>query len=164
MEEIDARDVLAGIPLFREALDNRQIAHLAAQCEVVAFPAGALIMAEGDFGDSMFAIVEGDVSVTVHDRRGDEHGVALLMAGDIVGEMSLMTGARRAATVEAVTSVVAVEITKFALEGIFTRAPELIDRFALVLAARAAKLKEVTAEADSHVDLVGRIRRIFGGR
>ena len=164
MDDIDQREILAAIPLFRETLDDRQIGHLAAQCEVVVFPAGALIMAEGDYGDSMLAIIEGTVSVAIHDRNGGEHDVASLGAGEIVGEMSLMTGARRSATVEAETNVVALEIGKFALEGIFARAPDLIDRFGEVLARRQAELNQVAAEAATAGDLVGRIRRFFGGR
>lgn len=164
MSDVEAEDVLAAIPLFRYTLDRRQIAHLAAQCEFTVFPAGALLMAEGDFGDSMFAIVEGEVAVAIHDRRGDEHGVARLVAGDIVGEMSLMTGARRNATVEAKTNVTALEITKFALEGVLARAPELIDRFGEVLAKREAQLRRAAEEAEEGHDLIGRIRRFFGGR
>ena len=47
MDEVDARAILAAIPLFAEALSERQLDHLAAQCRVVFFPAGALLMAVG---------------------------------------------------------------------------------------------------------------------
>ena len=97
----------------------------------VIFPAGSILMTEGDFATSMFAIVEGRVSVTVADQDGGERQVADLKAGDIVGEMSLMTGARRSATVTAETEVVTLEVTKFSLEAILARAPELIDRFGI---------------------------------
>jgi CRP-like cAMP-binding protein len=163
MDTVDTRAILSGVPLFAETLDSDQLDHLAARCEVAIFPAGSLLMAEGDFGAAMYAIVEGTVAVTLHDRRGEEHGVATLQAGDIVGEMSLMTGQRRNATVAAESEVVALEIRKVALEEIFARAPDLIDRFAPILAIRRAGLKRVADEAaeESH-DLVGQIRRFFG--
>ena len=106
------------------------------------FPAGSILMTEGDFATSMFAIVEGTVSVAVADRDGADRHVAELKRGDVVGEMSLMTGARRSATVTATTEVVALEVTKFSLEAILTRAPELIDRFGEILARRQAELDQ----------------------
>ncbi|MCB1502271.1 MAG: cyclic nucleotide-binding domain-containing protein [Bauldia sp.] len=164
MEDIDARGVLAAIPLFADTLSARQLDHLAAQCQPVFFPAGTFLISEGDFGDSMFAIVDGDASVTLHDERGGEHGVAAVKPGEIVGEMALLTGMRRRATVVASTDLAALEITKPALEDIFARAPELIDRFGAVLADREAKLRQVAADAASHRDFASRIRRFFGGK
>lgn len=164
IEDIDVRAILGSIPLFGTTLDSRQLDHLAAQATVALFPAGALLMAEGDFADAMFAIVEGKVSVTFHDKRGDEHGVASLGPGDVVGEMALLTGMRRQATVVAEGEVTAVEITKATIEGIFRRAPDLIDRIGEVLAKRQAELDQLEAEAEADQDIVGRIRRFFGGR
>jgi CRP/FNR family transcriptional regulator, cyclic AMP receptor protein len=164
VEDIDARGILAAIPLFAETLNPRQLDHLAAQCEPVFFPAGTFLISEGDFGDSMFAIVEGEASVTLHDDRGEEHGVAQVRPGEVVGEMSILTGMRRKATVIARTDVAALEITKPALEEMFARAPELIDRFGVVLAERQAVLNRVAADAASHKDFASRIRRFFGGK
>jgi len=163
MDEIDVRAVLRAIPLFAETLDPRQLDHLAAQCRVDYFPAGAFLMAEGDFADSMFALVEGAVAVTFHDRHGEEHGVARLKAGDVVGEMALLTGQRRNATVMAETDVTAVEIAKATIEAIFARAPELIDRIGTVLARRQAELDRMVADANAAPDdIAGRIKRFFG--
>ena len=164
MEDIDPRAVLAAIPLFAETLDARHLDHLAAQCEPAFYAAGTFLISEGDFGDSMFAVVSGEASVTLHDAHGDEHGVASITAGQIVGEMSILTGMRRRATVVAATDVAALEITKPALEEMFARAPDLIDRFGIVLAEREAILRRVAADAESHRDFASRIRRFFGGK
>jgi len=162
---VNASDTLATISLFADVLDADQIERLAARCNIAVFPGGSLLMAEDDFGTSMFALAEGSVSVTLAGKRGDEYGVADLGAGDIVGEMSLMTGSRRNATVTAVTDVVAIEITKVALEEILMRAPDLIDRFGDVLSRRQAERDKAAvdaARADKD-DLVSQIRRFFGG-
>lgn len=159
--DVEPRDILEEIPLFADVLSEGQLELLAAKCHFAVFPAGSEMMAEGDFGSSMFAIVTGDVSVTIADRRGAEHGVATLGAGDIVGEMSLMTGARRNATVVAETDVVALEITKVALEQILARAPDLIDRFGGMLARRQAELDKVAAKAAHADDLIHQIRHFF---
>jgi CRP-like cAMP-binding protein len=162
----DAVAVLSGVPLFAEVLDDRQIERLAGKCHFAVFAPGQLIVAEGDFGASMFAIVEGQVTVSLDDKHGAHHGVARLKAGDIVGEMSLLTGARRNADVVAEDEVVALEITKVALEEILARAPDLIDRFGTVLADRQAELDKVQTEVASanKDDLIRQIRRFFGGK
>ena len=161
MDTVDAERVLAEIPLFAETLDQLQLAALAHKSAPVIFPAGSILMTEGDFATSMFAIVEGSVSVAVADRDGGDRHVADLKGGDIVGEMSLMTGARRSATVTATSEVVALEVTKFSLEAILTRAPELIDRFGEILARRRAELDQLAAEAAPKDDIVSQIRRFF---
>ncbi|MCP4385946.1 MAG: cyclic nucleotide-binding domain-containing protein, partial [Hyphomicrobiales bacterium] len=98
LEAFNTRGILARIPLFAECLDSRQLDHLASQCHPAVYPGGAVIMAEGDFGDAMYVIVDGAVSVSFRDRHGGERRVTDLKAGDIVGEMSLLTGMRRTAT------------------------------------------------------------------
>ena len=165
MEEHDEHAILAAIPLFAGTLDARQLDHLAAQCRLAVYPPDSVLMAEGDFGDGMFAIVDGEVEVTFHDRHGGEHQVAVLRPGDIVGEMSLLTGMRRTATAVAHGEVVALEIGKVAFEDMFARAPELIDRFSEVLAGRQAELNRIAADADADAAAIGaRIRRFFGRR
>jgi CRP-like cAMP-binding protein len=159
---VDPDEVLSRISLFSEVLDPDQIARLGAKCHSLVFSAGSLLMTEGDFGTSMFALVEGKVAVTFGDRRGKEHDVAELGAGDIVGEMSLMTGARRRATVTAITEVVALEITKVALEEILARAPDLIDSFGAILTRRQAELSRAAAEAERSDNIVVQIGRFFG--
>ncbi len=162
MDDVDPRAILAAIPLFAETLDAEALDDLAAKTRVAFFPAGAHLMAEGDFGGSMFAIAKGAVAVTLHDARGDQHRVARLGPGEIVGEFALMTGQRRSATAAAETDVAAVEIAKFALEEMFARSPELIDRFGAVLAGRQAQLRRIESEAAvSQNDIASQIRRLF---
>ncbi len=168
MDDSRIRDVLARVPLFAEVLDEGLMHALAARSRAVTFTPGMTLMVEGDFGSTMFAIASGDVAVTVSGRGGGERDVALLGAGDIVGEMSLMTGQRRTATVTAESDVQAIEIGKVALEDVLTRAPELIDRFGAVLAGRQMERDRVAASEAAAESIVAQIRSffpsIFGGR
>lgn len=162
MEAFNPGGILATIPLFGETLDARQLAHLAAQCHLVIYPPRAVVLAEGDFGDAMYAIVNGQVTVSLLDKRGGEHGVATLGVGEIIGEMSLLTGMRRSATAVARNEVTALEITKVTFEEMFRQAPELIDKFSSVLARRQSELDRIAAGADASADAIGaRIRRFF---
>ena len=162
MEVFDARGVLAAIPLFSETLDDRQMAFLAGHCRLALYPNETALMTEGDFGDAMFAIVEGRVEVSFRDRHGGKHKVTTLKPGDIVGEMSLLTGQRRTATAVAQGEVAALEIGKVTFEDLFNRAPDLIDRFSEVLSRRQADLERRTAAAEASAEAIGaRIRRFF---
>jgi CRP-like cAMP-binding protein len=168
MDPTDRRQVLAKVPLFAEVLGPELLDDLAAKAHVAVFAAAAALMSEGAFGVSMFIIAEGSVTVTFNDSDGVAHAVATLDTGDVVGEMSLMTGARRNATVTARSNVSALEITKVALEEIFARSPELIDGFSVVLCARQAELDRIAADVeDQPHDMARRIRNffpaIFGG-
>jgi CRP-like cAMP-binding protein len=166
---MEARELLAGIPLIADVLSAQECELLAANSGRVFFPPGHLLMAEGDFGSSMFVIDEGSVSVTASDPRGVSRPVAKLSHGDIVGEMSLMTGARRNATAIALTAVEAIEIPKRALEEVLARRPELLDRFRPELERRQTELDRILGEARArwHVfglsgeELVAEMRRFF---
>jgi len=166
---MEARELIAGIPLIADVLSAQECAILATHSGRVYFPPGQLLMAEGDFGSTMFIIDEGAVSVTASDIRGVSRPVTKLSRGDIVGEMSLMTGARRNATVIALSAVEAIEIPKRALEEILARRPELLDRFRPELERRQAELDNILADAKArwHVfglsgeELVAEMRRFF---
>ncbi|MHA1552775.1 MAG: cyclic nucleotide-binding domain-containing protein [Alphaproteobacteria bacterium] len=125
------------------------------------FPAGSTLMTSGDFGVAMYVILSGTVAVRLITADGHTHAVATLGAGEIVGEMSLMTGARRNATVIASSAVAALEITKVALEEILVETPELVERFGERLAIRQAELDRIAAEPAPPTDITARIRRFF---
>jgi CRP/FNR family cyclic AMP-dependent transcriptional regulator len=144
---MDASEILSKTPLFAEALDADQIKFLASQSRTAFFLAGSRLMHQGDLGGSMFIIVNGKVSVNLVDRDAREQTVATLGPGDIVGEMSVFTGDRRTATVAAAANVDAIEITKWSLERVFSKAPGLMDRFADVLAKRQAELSAISTQS-----------------
>jgi CRP-like cAMP-binding protein len=162
---MEALSFLAKVPLFADALDAAQLAFLAKESRPAFFLAGTRLMNQGDFGGSMFVIVEGKVYVTFVDTDAREQTVATLGAGDVVGEMSLFTGDRRTATVAAATKVDAIEITKWSLERVFAKAPELVDKFAAVLAKRQAELNAVSRppSATSPEKFARGARQVFAG-
>lgn len=144
------KEVLLAIPLFADVLAPEHISALAAASHPAFFRIGTLLMSQGDLGGSMFAIVDGTVAVNFIDREGREQRVAALGPGEVVGEMSLFTGDRRTATVTAQTNVNALEISKTSLEKMFAKSPELLDKFAGILAARQAELKAIAGQRDPH--------------
>ena len=133
-------EILKSTAFFTDVLDGAEIDMLAARARFVAYPEGATPIEEGGPGHSMFVIVSGEVSVTVH---GESEPVATLGPGDIVGEMSLLTGAERSATVTALGPVEVIEISPKALAHVLARSPDLVDRFVEMLSRRQRQLDRI---------------------
>lgn len=136
---MDAREFLGSVPFFAEILRPAELDALASAASVIEFDRGSPLIGEGDPSDTMYVLMQGSVSVRVADK-GTNRLVATLHAGEIVGEMSLLTGAPRAATVVAEEPVVAIEIDRSAIRPLFEAEPLLFDRFAVMLEQRQTEL------------------------
>jgi CRP-like cAMP-binding protein len=88
---------LEAIPLFARMPDEERD-RIAGVCSDVAVEAGTTLVTEGDFGHAMFVITEGTADVV---RDGDV--LATLGPGDVFGEIAVLSGGRRTATVVAMT-------------------------------------------------------------
>lgn len=89
--------VLAAVPLF-EGLSNRHLKKVAAMAEMANFMQGAAIVKEGAPGDSFYVALVGEAKVTVKGKT-----VHRILPGDHFGEISLLDGGERTATVKAET-------------------------------------------------------------
>ncbi len=114
-----------------------QIDALVRASPVVLFAAGEHITTQGARGESMFLLVRGRCEVRI--EAGDGHRtVATLGAGDCLGEMSLLTGDPRTATVVAVDEVEAVELTRAVFTPLVHEHPGILTRLSELLAERQA--------------------------
>jgi len=162
---VNSREVLARVPFFADTLDDAELDALAAIARYVEFDRAATLMREGEQDDSLLVIVSGTVNVSV---AASPQTVASLGEGDVVGEMSLLTGAPRSATVTAVRPVVALEVTKADVEPLLVMSPSLFERFAAVVENRRADLDRVYGPSfadmylSSQAHLVGSMRAFFG--
>ncbi len=87
-------DVLSRVPLF-SGLSRRQLKRIGVLAEEVHYMESASVVREGEEGDSFFVIVEGQAKVIRRDRRV----LNRLLPGDFFGEISLLDGGRRTASV-----------------------------------------------------------------
>lgn len=165
MEEATGKalNALKEIHVFSDVLAPDQLKQLARECRPSFFLAGSTLMAQGDFGNCMFCITDGLVSVSVVDPLERESEVTQLGPGGVVGEMALLTGDRRTATVTALTNVHALEVSKPALERIFARSPDLIENFGAMLALRQQALEQIAADpaGSMRAHFVKQIRQVF---
>jgi len=86
---------------------------------------GDIIVTEGEEGSSLFLIVSGEVKVYTRGQRGEHIPLAELGPGDFFGEVSLLTGRPRTATITAKTQVAAIELTKDDVDGIANDHPDV---------------------------------------
>ena len=142
--ENPARVLLRRHELF-QCLDETQRDQLLARARLYRFGRGEKIIQQGRAGDSMFLLVGGEAAVSVqHD--GEMTRVAGLRAGDCFGEMSLLTGAPRSATVIAQTDCDVLEIEKGVMAELVQGQPELLQRLSDLLARRQMETEGLLAE------------------
>lgn len=101
------QEALARVPLFSH-LSRRSLRRVADLAEEVRFMEGARVVKEGDPGDAFYAILEGQAKAV--DRRG--RTVNRLLPGDFFGEIALLDGGPRTATVVAETPLLVLEIRR----------------------------------------------------
>jgi HlyB family type I secretion system ABC transporter len=90
-----------------------------------SFPFGSTIVREGDDGDAFFVIASGRARTVKQRPNGDEVSLAVLRAGDIFGEMALLGGGKRTATVRASTDVEAFSLSKPLFDALLRQYPQL---------------------------------------
>jgi CRP-like cAMP-binding protein len=163
--EVEIAKALQYVKLFKRALNEAQTRELAKRCKPVELQPGTAMMRKGDSADAMFIILEGAASVSLGDQGDDAQEIAVSATGDVVGEMSLLTGQPRSATVTALTRLRAVEITKEAIAELFSTSPELLQRFSHILAQRQqeqdAHAHRVRSTEQVEEDLLDKMKNIF---
>jgi small-conductance mechanosensitive channel len=92
---------LERVPIL-EPLDEADVARLMEMAEVQHFAAGEDLVRQDETGDCFFIILRGNVAVIIRDEMGQEHEVSSLGKYDYFGEMSLLTGEKRNATVRSI--------------------------------------------------------------
>jgi potassium-dependent mechanosensitive channel len=131
---------------------------------------GDVIVKQGDAGDSLFIIVEGVVGVYVRADDGKSKEVARLGAGNFFGEMALLTGEDRTATVIALVDTYLFELTKADIEPLIAEQPEVSELVSKVLAYRQQMTEkhkhvehdEVETKEAAYKRFLNKIEQFFG--
>lgn len=156
------------VPLFSSLSEEELQAVLGSAMQVRQFTDGQVIVAEGAAGASMFAVAEGTAGIWRGWGTPDARQVADVSAGDIFGELALVSGAPRLATVVAQGDVQVLEISRDAMHVVSTRFPRvrmLIDAFSrqrlLANAFRASPIFRALSEAEQEGLAAGFEARAF---
>jgi len=93
---------LRNVSIFEE-LPERDLARIASLGTRKLFSKGSVILMEDEIGSALFIIIDGKVKVSRLDETGKEVILSILGPGEVFGEMSLLDGMKRSATVSALT-------------------------------------------------------------
>lgn len=128
-------ELISNIPLF-SGLDRINLAKIIPEMEKASFAAGHIIFNQGDPGDSLFIIINGLVKVFCTDYEGKKQELTCLEAGECFGEISLLTGRPRTASVQAITDITVYALSKTSLYNLMKKHHSLSIYFNEILAAR----------------------------
>ena len=123
-------DSIAAVPLFADA-DRKHLEQIAQLCTEVSESAGTVLCREGQPGAEFFVLLEGSVSVTA---AGAE--LAVLAAGDFFGELALLDGKARNATVTATTEVRLLVLSRQEFSSVLRDDPQVAVRMLPAIGAR----------------------------
>lgn len=137
-------DLLRQVPLFA-ALPERELQLLAAHLRTSEFPAGALLVTEGDSAGRFFILLDGQVQILKALGTPDERLLAVRGGGTVVGELSLFSaGGRYTATVRTLTPLRVLETTQTEFDALLRRHPGLGYGMVQTLSQRLIEAEQVT--------------------
>ncbi len=170
-EEISLRlKALQGVELFH-TLNQDELRMLAERLRYAPFVQGEAMTRQGAIGHWLYLITRGSGEVVLTEN-GLRRTVAVLHCGDFFGEMALLTGARRTATVIALEDTDCYRLDSEGVHELLHRRPEIAEHIAHVLARRKVELDAVRENlgadararmmANAQKDFFARISQFFG--
>jgi small-conductance mechanosensitive channel len=139
---------LAHIEMFAGLTqDDRQ--RLAESMRPAPFGRGEIITRQDAAAHWLYILAKGEVEVRVRGEGGIDKLVARLQAPNVFGEMGVMTGERRTATVQAATEVECYRIDKDVFKAVLRNRPEMADTISNVIARRRVELATVREGLDA---------------
>jgi CRP-like cAMP-binding protein len=171
-ESASARtEVLGNIALFK-GIEPAALGKLAAATELAGFRRGDRLITQGETDNDMFVIVEGAVEVLA-ETDGKEVAVAHMQAGDYFGEMSLLTGEPRTASIRAITNGAVYQVSRGAVAPLLAGDASVLKLLSRNLAERnlnrSAKVEAALARSAEQTHkglaatLLDKMRAIFSG-
>lgn len=156
---------------FLEPLSDEELTILARRLRTEFYGEGESVIHQGQPGSSFYIITDGEVDVHIRERDGGpERKVTTLETHNFFGEMSLMTGEQRSATVRAARDSELCVIDKSAFGDIIKGNDALVEAISQRLLARTQELKKAREESESSPEelkpdaqktLMSRIKNFF---
>ncbi|HEU5453922.1 MAG TPA: cyclic nucleotide-binding domain-containing protein [Terriglobales bacterium] len=173
-KEIQRRvSALRHVELFH-TMTEEELRMLADRTLYAPFTCGEAMTRQGAEAHWLYIITKGAGDVLIADSEGVRRHVASLQSGDFFGEMGMMTGSVRSATVLATEDTECFRLDKDAFRDILNRRPEIAEHISHVLARRRVELEAVRDNLDAQArsrrlapaqqDILSRITKLFGLR
>ena len=161
----DAEELLAATPIFA-MLAPDELQALARSARPLALGPTERFVIQGTAGTSLFVVADGEVEVVIRQADARDLRVAVLGRGAVVGEMTLLTGEPRSATVRAVDGALVYEIGRDHYTPLLLAHREWVDELAALMEERLREQGGVAAAYDAHprrLEVAARMRRTFFG-
>jgi small-conductance mechanosensitive channel/CRP-like cAMP-binding protein len=177
-EALRQREVMLRIKTLRKVellsqMTDEELKTLAERLKYMPFAKGSVIAKQGATGQHwLFIIIKGEAEVFVGTAGGARRSLNVLSKGNFFGEMSLMTGSPRVASVIARTDIECYRLDKEAFQGIMQARPAIADEVSHILVMRKTQLDSALQNLDkdsshtqiqhSHSEVLATIKRFFG--
>ena len=153
---------------FLRCLNDDELRSLVPTVAVRQFGAGEMLMRSGEKGESLFIMRSGTAEVFSNTASGQTRHLANYSRGDFTGEMALMTGEPRTASVRAITDVEVIEIDREGFTRLFKEHPDAAAGIGDIIAERNRDRLEKLSAGDTldgkggtHRWLLAKMRELF---
>ncbi len=153
----DTRNLLADIQLF-EGLSPSQLDWVAQRAHRRAFPAGTNVLTVEQPGEAVYIILHGTVKIHVEQGDGRDVILAILGAGDLLGEMSLIDSIGRSASALTLENSLLLWMDKQTFHYLLDEFPPVARNLVRILSARV-RLSDQLIQALATLDVYGRVAR-----
>ncbi len=159
MEAEQAASLLAVTPLFAN-LDRAELLALGADARRRVYGKGEYICRQGDPGESLFVLMDGRVKVVVVSEEGTEMILATLQPPDVFGELAVIDGGSRSASIQALEPTTLLTLTRATLLDLLSKQPAVSE---VLLRSLGGLVRRMIEQAGDLVflDLHGRVAKLL---
>ena len=156
LSSVNIKAHLVSTELFKN-LEEAVLDEMATQVEIIRVPGGEPLFQQGDPGDSLYIVINGRLRVTVNREREYEEVVAELGRDEMIGEMSLLTGENRSASVRAIRDTTLLRLSNEGCLHIAEKHPFIVLHMARTVARRLSAMNRAphVVTALANITLVG---------
>jgi CRP/FNR family cyclic AMP-dependent transcriptional regulator len=151
--------MLREIPLFSR-LDDKALGNLEKAAIRRTYPKNTILISKGDKSDQLFVVLKGKLKVSITDASGKEIIMSLLGAGDYFGEMAMIDGESRSATIVTTQASEVLTISRDDFHRTLMSSPELMFELLKVL-ARKVRIATDKLESLAFEDVYGRLVKLL---
>ncbi|MFU8805249.1 MAG: cyclic nucleotide-binding domain-containing protein [Bradymonadaceae bacterium] len=153
-------EVLFGSTELFKGLTQDEVREVVRASEIRTYAPGEALFEQGDAADALYIVEKGELTVRATTPMGEDIVIARLGSGTVVGEMSLIEGGPRSATVEALSECQIFRLSRESFEKLRTQKRPAAYKIILGLAATVgarrrqtdARVQEVFTDPASHID------------
>jgi CRP/FNR family transcriptional regulator, cyclic AMP receptor protein len=159
-EMVETIELLGRVPLL-SGLSAAELERVAQVAVPRSFPRGSRVFHEGDASDACYIIRSGEVRVTREHSDGRAIALATLGPGEIVGELAMLDGEVRSASVEALSDAELLAVAARDMRGLLERNPSITAKLVVALTRRVRETNERVA-SQSFQTVPSRVAGVLG--